>query len=233
MINVTYIHHSGFAVETDKNVLIFDYYTEGGKIPSLDIEKFNNKNIYFFVSHSHGDHFDKKIFDYRNNNVKFILSDDVDKKYISDDVIMVTPHCKYNIDDISIETLLSNDMGVAFIVNCDNKTIYHSGDLNWWHWNGEPDNWNKSMGEIYKNEVSLLTGKHIDVAFVPVDPRLEENYILAIDYIMKNVDIDYVLPMHFWGDFNVYDRLISDEKSNSYRDKIIKISHTMENFKIE
>ena len=121
-------------------------------------------------------------------------------------------------------------MGVAFVIEADGKTIYHSGDLNWWHWNGEPDDWNKSMGDIYKSELALLKNRNIDVAFVPVDPRLEENYILAIDYIMKNINIKKVLPMHFWGDFNIYEKIYNNEKSKEYRDKIIKINHTNETF---
>lgn len=230
MINLTYIHHSGFIAETENNVLIFDYYTEGGKISSLNTEKFNGKNIFFFVSHSHGDHFDKRIFKYRNKNVKYILSDDIENEYADNDVIFVKPHCTYEVENIKIETLLSNDMGVAFVIEADGKTIYHSGDLNWWHWNGEPDDWNKSMGDIYKSELALLKNKNIDVAFVPVDPRLEENYILAIDYIMKNINIKKVLPMHFWGDFNIYEKIYNNEKSKEYRDKIIKINHTNETF---
>ena len=38
-----------------------------------------------------------------------------------------------------IRTLRSTDEGVAFVVHYAGKTIYHAGDLNWWHWEGEPD----------------------------------------------------------------------------------------------
>ncbi len=39
-----------------------------------------------------------------------------------------------------IRTLRSTDEGVAFVVHYAGKTIYHAGDLNWWHWKkGEPD----------------------------------------------------------------------------------------------
>ena len=234
MINITYIHHSGFAVETDKNVLIFDYYTENGKIEPINLDDFNGKDIFFFVSHSHADHFDKAIFDFKGKNIYYIISDDVKLNNVDNETtLIVKPHEKYNFKNLKIETLLSNDMGVAFLVEVDEKTIYHSGDLNWWHWNGEPYEWNKSMGIAYKNEIELIKNRNIDVAFVPVDPRLEENYILAIDYIMKNTNIKYVLPMHFWGDFSVYDKVCSDEKSENYRDKLVKINHTNEKFNLK
>lgn len=51
-MKITYLDHSGFAVEYKKYVLIFDWYK--GKLPEFDSEK----EIYVFSSHSHYDHFD-------------------------------------------------------------------------------------------------------------------------------------------------------------------------------
>ena len=234
MLKVNYIHHSGFIVETKKNILLFDYYSENNNI-QINLDKYKNKKIFIFSSHSHSDHFDKKIFDFRNKtqNIKFILSDDISNKYNNSDVIFVKPHCKYKIDEISIETLKSNDMGVAFIVESDNKIIFHSGDLNWWHWNGEPDNWNKNMEISFKSEIEIIKDKKIDLAFIPVDPRLEENYILSINYIMNNLDIKKVMIMHFWNNFGIHKILYSDKRTQNYRNKIININSINEEFIIE
>ena len=59
-MKITYLDHSGFAVEYKKYVLIFDWYK--GKLPEFDSEK----EIYVFSSHSHYDHFDRKIFELEN-----------------------------------------------------------------------------------------------------------------------------------------------------------------------
>ena len=54
MIKITYLEHSGFAVECDDYVLIFDYYK--GNLPQFD----KDKKICVFASHVHYDHFKKK-----------------------------------------------------------------------------------------------------------------------------------------------------------------------------
>ena len=46
-MKITFIEHSGFMVEMEHTVLLFDYYH--GKIPTFD----KNKMLYVFVSHSH------------------------------------------------------------------------------------------------------------------------------------------------------------------------------------
>ena len=47
MIKITYLEHSGFAVECDEYVLIFDYYK--GNLPQFD----KDKKICVFASHVH------------------------------------------------------------------------------------------------------------------------------------------------------------------------------------
>ena len=67
-MKVTYLFHSCYYVEFEDKVLIFDYYQ--GKLPSFS----TNKKIYFFVSHSHYDHFNDKIFDmYKDHDVKYFV----------------------------------------------------------------------------------------------------------------------------------------------------------------
>ena len=58
-MKITYISHSGFSVELDHYVFLFDYYK--GEIPKFDPKK----TIVVFASHVHHDHFVKEIFDLR------------------------------------------------------------------------------------------------------------------------------------------------------------------------
>ena len=56
-LKITFIYHSGFAVETLDCTLLFDYYR--GDIPEFAAEK----PLYVFSSHQHADHFNFQIFD--------------------------------------------------------------------------------------------------------------------------------------------------------------------------
>ena len=126
--------------------------------------------------------------------------------------------------DFKLETLASNDEGVAFVVDIDGLCICHAGDLNWWHWEGEPDDYNEGMAASYKSQISLLHGRHIDLAFVPVDPRLEEQYAWGIDHFMRSLDVRWAVPMHFGNDGSIVERLMHDDVSASYRDRIISLT---------
>jgi len=233
MTRVTYLYHSGFMVETNKTCLIFDYYTVDGKFDNIDLTAFNNKNVFVFVSHSHQDHFDKKIFEWEDMNVRYILSNDCAYDKNIDNVTFVNANKGYIIDGIAIETLKSTDEGVAFIVHADGFTIYHAGDLNWWHWNDESNQFNDMIKSQYTSEIDKIKGISIDIGFVPVDPRLEDKYILAIDYLMRSVNIRHIFPMHFWQGYKIYDTLLDDERTEDYRDKIEKITKPGQVFEYE
>ena len=56
-----------------------------------------------------------------------------------------------SIIDVSIETLRSNDEGVAFIVRLGDLCIYYAGDLNNWWWDGDADD--QKLADIYHEEL--------------------------------------------------------------------------------
>ena len=216
-MKVTYLKHSGFMVESRNYIYLFDYI--GGNI---DKAIKSDKKIYVMVSHIHDDHFSKIIFDIatKHDNVTYILSYDVVKKIKKNailskmteqlNIIRVQAHEKYKIDDIVVETLKSTDEGVAFIVSEKDGTMYHAGDLNWWHWDGEPKSWNRNMEVNFKREIDSMRGRKIDIAFVPLDPRQEEAYYMGMDYFIKNVGANEIYPMHFWGEPRIIDRYKSE-----------------------
>ena len=144
-MKVTYLEHSGFAAEYKEYVLIFDWYR--GSLPEFD----QQKKIYVFASHSHYDHFNKKIFGWSEQypDVRYILSADIAGKEQSEEqserTVYVTANKKYDFDGIKVQTLHSTDEGVAFIVYMEDKVIYHAGDLNWWHWEEETESYNEQM----------------------------------------------------------------------------------------
>ena len=149
-MKITYIHHSSFCVELQNSILLFDYFK--GNLPSFD----KNKKLYVFSSHSHHDHFDESIFNIEKThpNVEYILSNDI-KTTKSQNTKFIGANERLLVDNLEIRTLDSSDLGVAFIVKVDDKIIYHAGDLNWWHWEGEntPEarRMHRFIGTIYNN----------------------------------------------------------------------------------
>ena len=59
MLKITYIEHSGFLLETENAVFLFDYYK--GALPQINPQK----PLFVFVSHKHGDHYNPDIFSFR------------------------------------------------------------------------------------------------------------------------------------------------------------------------
>ena len=230
-MKVTYLYHSGFAVELEKHIFVFDYMK--GKLPDWD----GRKEIIFFASHKHPDHFVMDIFQWfgKYENLRYVLGSDIklSDKYLECNGVdpcvktVITNAGKnrtLELGDVKIETLRSTDEGVAFIVCTEGKTIYHAGDLNWWHWEGEADSWNTQMEKDYKKEISLIDGRHFDVAFVPLDPRLEWAYGLGMQEFLEHTDTDHVFPMHMWDDYRTIDKYKKSDKGMQYADKVMEIS---------
>ena len=228
-MKITYIHHSGFSIELDKCVLLFDYFK--GELPKWN----RNKSIYAFSSHGHHDHFSSVIFNLEKEytNVTYVLSDDIKVKK-SANIYFVKPNDTFHINDLEIKTLESTDLGVAFIVKAESKLFYHAGDLNYWHWEGElTDEENYNFGVRYKKELNKISDLDFDVSFVPLDPRQQDQYNFGFDTFMKNINTRYIFPMHFWMDYSIIDKILSDKCSKSYRNKIIKITKETEEFILE
>ena len=182
-MKVTYLNHSGILVELNNRYCIFDY-------PLI---------------------FD--LLDERGLNYRTVLANDIsdEKRLLKIKHSFVESNQSYQLDGgLQVETLLSNDSGVAFIVRSDEGIIYHSGDLNDWYWEGEPEEDNLELRTIYHSEIGKIRGRHFDLAFVPLDPRLEMHYADGLLYFLETVDCDTVYPIHYWGDPSVIQRFITE-----------------------
>ena len=202
-MQVTFLAHSGFLIELDSVLLLFDWWT--GKLPPLPPEK----TLLVFASHGHEDHFSSDIFalDDGNRQVQFLLSSDISLSGVSP---ATTAKClclsgnqtTAPIPGITVETLPSTDEGVAFLVTAEGKTIYHAGDLNWWHWEGEDPLWNSQMGQDFKTYTQPLAGRTIDLAMVPIDPRQETDGFRGAQHLLSLARVQRCLPMHQWENFS-------------------------------
>lgn len=231
---IYYIYHSGFAVELKKNILIFDFYkfNENKKVEKIffidNFLKKNNKKIYIFSSHSHYDHFNKEIFKWLeiNEDIKYILSDDI-KTYKHKNFYFTREGKNFKLDDLEILTFGSTDLGSSFYVNIENKNIFHSGDLHFWHWEDDTLEEQKTMYEKYISIVRQIKGlASIDYAFVPVDPRLGVNTFEGVEIFYKELKPKVIIPMHFSEDYSKMNELI--KKFESFNDvNVVKIEDDM------
>lgn len=219
--NITYVHHSSYFVETGSASLLFDF--AGGNMPVFS----DGKPIYVFVSHAHEDHFTKEIFELAEQypNVTYLLSSDIDANDVpelEEKAVFLAPGDKYADKNIKVETLTSTDQGIAFWVHVDGLDIYHAGDLNNWYWEGSKED--QDLEKAYHNELDKLAGRCADIAFVPVDPRLGDNFYRGVEDYMKISDALHLYPMHFWGDYSVIDKLKALPCTERYRDRIADIT---------
>lgn len=222
MLKITYITHSSFFVETTNTCLLFDYYT--GDIPKVP----KGKKLYVFASHRHGDHYSKKIFDLKDlyPDVRYLLSDDIEKieddsiSYLKDDIVWFN-------SDLEVSTYKSNDEGIAFLVEVDGYTLYHAGDLNNWDWKGEDPEWLQSQKDLYHGELNKLKDMKIDVSFVPVDPRLEENYYEGAVDFMNACHPTYIIPMHCWNKYDIIHKLIEEHIDEDHVLSFVQPGETM------
>lgn len=211
-MRVTFLAHSGFAVELERTCLLFDWWK--GTLPELP-----TKPLICFASHVHPDHFDPQIFalDNKERDVTFVLAKDIklsahnrEKWGLSDQTAekcrSISGNEMLELPGVTVETLPSTDEGVAFLVTADKKTIYHAGDLNWWYWEGEDPGWNRNMEVNFKRYLEPLHTRHIDLAMAPLDARLEDAYDWGFRYLLEAEKIDRIFPMHQWEDFSPTER---------------------------
>lgn len=218
-MDIAYILHSGFLVETAACNYLFDYYK--GDLPPFDAAK----PLVLLASHGHSDHYNPEVVGLLRargvRDISAVLGKDIPTRRYPDGV----PALRACADEAyalahgaRLETLRSTDSGVAFLLTTGEGVVYHAGDLNDWTWEGEPERDNRQMRGSYRHEVDRLRGRHIDVACVPLDPRQEAHYADGLLYFLAAVGATRVYPMHYWGQPEVIDRFLREYPQ--YRDII-------------
>lgn len=225
-MKILYLHHSGFAVCFDNLTLLFDPISA---VP----ESVLDRPVIVLISHAHHDHYDPMIWELQAPKIAYVLSDDVPAQN-GYTVFEVKPYETLKIDGAEIQTFGSTDQGVSFLVTANDKTLFFSGDLNWWDWDTKkrPHINPKAEERDYKREIArlktALDGTLPDVAFVPTDPRLDAGELKAALYFIREIHPKLLVPMHFWGDFGVIDRLRAAVAHEGLDTKIGVFSHKNE-----
>ncbi len=238
-VKIWYLYHSSFALQIEDVFLIFDYFNDSpvsnkrsiynGVINPVEIK---DLKVFVFSSHRHHDHFNPLIFKWRETikNITYIFSSDI-KTNTSSDVHFLEPNVDKQIDELRVRTFQSNDEGIAFHISLKNNNVFFAGDLNWWKWEDEDQEWIDGIEEIYFKEMDKLKAIPVDIAFLPVDPRLEKNYALNLDYFSKKIHPESIIfPMHFADKWQYEQWLTRDGYDQNPKIKLIH--HRGEKFEI-
>lgn len=202
---IRYTDWSGWVVETSSHVLIFDYVElmppMGGQTRSIEHgfitpEYLKGKNVKVFVSHIHGDHYDPEIWQWRSYaaDIHYFLGWNYTA---AQDTISLTRY-RENYTEPGMNVHIVNKPEstvpeVAFLMEVDGLTIYHSGDVV----SSYPKL--KDSFRLLVDYVSEVAG-HVDLAFISKAGSWTENHTNPLDiYTLKALRPHVVFPQHAQG----------------------------------
>ena len=235
-MRVTFLGHSGFVTELPSVTLLFDW-TEG-ELPALRREV----PLLVFASHGHEDHFQPRVFalDDGEWEIRFLLGKDIklsprnrERWGLSDTTAAKCLRLGGGertevLPGVTVETLTSTDEGVAFLVTAAGRTVFHAGDLNWWHWEGEDPAWNRNMEVNFLRFTEPLRDRRMDLAMLPLDPRLGEDGFRGPRHFLETAEIRRFLPMHQWGQFGFTEQFLASFPQ--FADRTVPITGPGETF---
>lgn len=224
-MRITYIYHSGFSVETDDCVLVFDFWKDPAGVMQAILD--GDKPLYVFSSHFHEDHFNRGIFLWRGMRfsgsagagpeVKYILSKDIlrHRRAARDeaDVWLAKGGC-WEDGNIRVTASGSNDSGVSWIVETCGRRIFHAGDLNNWYARFLTDDFGGGLvrsaetgltvdpvreENLYLGELKdiMKLADSFDIAMFPVDGRIGNGYTKGARQFISRFRVGLFIPMHF------------------------------------
>ncbi|HEX7844447.1 MAG TPA: hypothetical protein VF476_01535 [Chitinophagaceae bacterium] len=162
-----YFYNSGWLIETDQHILIFDFIPNSAAGISLTtlqqkiLDTKTNKRILIFVTHGHEDHFDESIFDLASRrNVSIILGWEPEKKPNIERLFVVKPGDSLISRNYAVYAHQATDEGSGLLVKIDGLTIYHAGDHALWA---------EALLTEFTDQLTYIKNKAtaIDIAFLP------------------------------------------------------------------
>jgi uncharacterized protein len=197
---VWYLGHSSMAVQTQNNLLIFDYFENGRGADSPCLangnicpEELADQKVTVFASHVHGDHYDPVIFDWREQvkDITYVLGFKPDDENVPAHE-SIGPRESKKFGDVTVHTIASNDSGVGFMIEVDGLTVFHAGD----HANRQRDLSGNYCPEI---EYLVAAGYHPDLTMLPTTGCNFGDQVAVrtgIDYTLEKFGATTFFPMH-------------------------------------
>lgn len=198
-MDIYFLHHSGIMLDDGQRCLVFDYYQD----PKGLVDKLNGqgRELWFFVSHLHGDHFNREITRFDAPGTRYIIHEDVPLQGIDPAKVFAMKVCDLlDLDGVRITMYGSTDEGGSFLLDNGKERIFYAGDLNWWHWLGDTEENNRFAWDYAQKEFARLDGLTVDYAFFPVDARLEGAREWGVIEFLRHMTVRRLLvPIHANG----------------------------------
>lgn len=207
-MKLTYIYHSGFALEWPEEgvTIIVDFYRDADGVADKVAESLirQAKHLYVLSTHFHPDHFDPTILSWKETrpDIRYIFSKDILKRKRAkqgEAHFLRKGEC-YVDEFIRVDACGSTDVGSSFLIRLGEWTVFHAGDLNNWHWSEEStaEEVRKAEGD-YLAELAYLRTRTtaVDVAMFPVDGRMGHDYMRGARQFIEHIKTSVFVPMHF------------------------------------
>jgi L-ascorbate metabolism protein UlaG (beta-lactamase superfamily) len=230
---IWYLGHNGWGILTENNFIIIDYWlwNRGPDQPylnngSIDPDQIKDKKVTVLVSHDHGDHYDPRIWQWRNNldDVTYILGFQPE----TEETYTFLPARKDTvINGINLTSILSNDSGIGFLIEVDGITLFHPGD----HANRQQD-----FSGSYMAEIDFLKEKQpeIDISFMPITGcgfGDLEAVKLGVYKTLEVLPAKIFFPMHSIGGEYKYAEFIEQmEEDKDFKIQSIPATNTGDRF---
>ncbi len=232
--HIWYLGHCGWAIKTRTRLLIFDYWEQipfsgdrtlgNGRIDPTELSQLD---VYVFVTHDHGDHYDPIILEWQQEipNITYVFGWDAnlnpefksvtEEREAFDFNGMQVPVINHQFDHIP---------EVAFLVNVDEIVVYHSGD----HATvaDQPN-------EVFAGNIDYLGNMQdrVDLAFLSTFGRRGGAVVNSGDiYSVEKLSPRIVFPMHHGGAEDLLLRFADEVGSTVERTEIVAASRLGDHF---
>jgi len=200
---IWYLGHCGWAIKTKTRLMIFDYWEQDaiegeaslttGRINPAELR---DLDVYMFVSHAHGDHYDRTILDWARTvpNITYIFGWDagLDPSFI----YMREERAERTFGDMQVFTVnhsFDRIPEVAYLVKVDGLVIYHSGDH---------ASTTEVPNETFSGNIDYFASlqESVDLAFISTFGRRGGAIVNNGDlYTIERLRPRTVFPMHHGG----------------------------------
>ena len=205
---VWYLGHAGWAVRLGDALLVFDYQESlqmeevtddtprGLEHGLIDPDELSGLDVFVFVTHAHGDHYDPVIFEWQGEieSLTYFIGWDEQPESHCERFTRVDADCHTmgglratsEVDGIEVYTIDShhNDIPeVAYLVRYGDWIVYHNGDY---------------MADHSEDYAYLKTmTDRIDVAFVAGLPGHRWPHVSRAVHLASEFDLPVLFAMHF------------------------------------
>ncbi|MCF0182161.1 MAG: MBL fold metallo-hydrolase [Muribaculaceae bacterium] len=207
-MRVSFLGHSGFAIECGEVTLVFDYYIDEHELVPEILER--AQRVYVFVSHSHRDHLNPDIFSWNEHYriERYVIANECRRKLkrsldLDSYPITFLHHDEDWADEhVHVHAFNSTDVGVCFMVDAGGRRIFHAGDYNCWHFEliNDEHGVRKAVGDFKAilQDIKAYT-QHVDLAMYPITPNIGGDFALGARLYLQAVPTKHFIVMHTWG----------------------------------